>query len=132
MPVLRNLRLIVLLLATTVALACTSSDVVHPAATDRVQSDSAGVRVPTVTHRVEPDYPAELRQQRVTGVVVVAGTVPKEGGVLRNPHVVRSDDPRLNQLALAAVSRWVWRPGLQDGKPVDVEFRTEVSFSLNR
>ena len=90
------------------------------------------VRAPSVAQRVEPEYPAELRQQRVQGVVVVGGTVAKEGGTLRNPHVVRSDDPRLSQLALDAVSRWIWRPGIQDGVPVDVEFTTDVHFSVDR
>ena len=92
--------------------------------------NSEGMRVPTVLQRVDPQYPVELRQQGVQGVVVVAGTVPKEGGVLRNPRVVRTDDPRLNQLALDAVSHWLWRAGLQNGEAVDVEFTTEVRFRL--
>jgi hypothetical protein len=72
----------------------------------------------------------ELRQLGVQGVVVIAGTVPKEGGALRDPHVVRTADPRLNQFALDAVSRWLWRAGLQNGEEVDVEFTTDVVFKL--
>lgn len=49
---------------------------------------------------------------------------------LRNPGVGRSDDLRLNQVALDAVARWIWKPGLQDGKPVVVEFTTQVRFSV--
>jgi TonB family protein len=127
----RNRYRVLVPLAMGVAMSCASSNPAQPA-TDGLQRGSTGVQVPTISHRVEPAYPLELRQQGVTGVVVVAGTVPKEGGVLRNPRVEKSDDPRLNQLALAAVSRWIWRPGFQDGKAVDVEFRTEVRFSLNR
>jgi TonB family protein len=91
-----------------------------------------GMRAPSVVSRVEAEYPAELRAAGVQGQVVISGTVPKEGGVLRNPRVVRSDDSRLEPFALEAVSRWTWRPGLQDGQPVDVEFTTTVTFSLNR
>lgn len=94
--------------------------------------NTEGLRAPMVMQRVDPEYPVELRQQAVQGIVVIGGTVPKEGGVLRNPHVVRSDDPRLNQLALAAVSRWVWRAGLQNGVAVDVEFTTEVRFEMKQ
>jgi TonB family protein len=93
-----------------------------------VKQGADSVRVPTVTNRVAPDYPLELRQQGVHGSVEIGGTVPKEGGVLRKPHVIRSDDSRLDQLALDAVSRWTWKPGLQDGKPVDVEFTMTVTF----
>jgi protein TonB len=82
--------------------------------------------------RVEPAYPAALRAAGVQGLVEVRGTVPKEGGALRNPQVVRSDDPRLDPLALDAISRWEWKPGMQDGQAVDVEFTTTIRFSLNR
>lgn len=92
----------------------------------------AGNRAPVVVMRVQPEYPPELRAAGVQGVVEIKGTVPKEGGVLRNPRVVRSDDARLEPLALDAVSRWVWNPGMQDGEAVDVEFTTTVRFSVGR
>jgi TonB family protein len=120
----RRSKLGVLALALSVALSCTSADVVPPAGTKR--------QVPRVIHRVNPDYPAELREQRVEGVVVVSGVIPKEGGTIRNPRVVRTNDPRLNALALDAVSRWIWAAGLENGEPVDVEFTTEVRFALDR
>src|SRR5476651_2146701 len=91
-----------------------------------------GTRPPTVIKRVDPRYPQELREQRVEGAVVVEGIVPKEGGTMRALHVVRSDDTRLDQLALDAISKWIWMPGLQDGRPSDVEFTTQVRFLLNR
>lgn len=117
--------LAVLALVLPVAVSCTSVDAVQPAADTKRQ-------VPRVIQRVDPDYPAELRRQRVEGVVVVAGTIPKEGGTIRNPRVVRTSDPRLNAFALDAVSKWIWAAGLQDGEPVDVEFSTEVRFALDR
>jgi TonB family protein len=114
----------VVALVLLVVLSCTSAGVVPPANTK--------VQVPRVIQRVNPDYPAELREQRVEGVVVISGLIPKEGGAIRNPRVVRSNDPRLNALALEAVSRWIWAAGLEDGEPVDVEFTTEVRFALDR
>jgi periplasmic protein TonB len=88
------------------------------------------MRPPKLTKRVEPIYPAALREQGVVGVVVIAGIVPKEGGPLRDAHVVRSDDARLDPWALEAVKSWIFIGGLQDGQPVDVEFQTTVRFSL--
>lgn len=110
------------LLVTALTLGC--------ATTAPTPAPSGGYELPKVVHRVKPEYPADLRQQRVTGSVVIAGTVPKEGGSLRDPHVVRSDDPRLEPYALAAVSHWIWAPGKKDGQPVDVTFQTTVSFSI--
>ena len=94
--------------------------------------ETDGIRTPKVVKRVDPEYPSELRELGVQGVVVIRGTVPKEGGLLRNPHVVRSDHPALASYALDAVSRWLFSPGLQDGEPVDVDFTTDVRFSLTR
>lgn len=93
---------------------------------------TAASRAPVVVTRVEPEYPPELRAAGIEGIVEISGTVPKEGGVLRNPRVVRSDDARLEPLALDAVSRWMWKPGMQDGQAVDVEFTTTIRFSVNR
>jgi len=118
---LRHARLLALFV-TGLALGCAGST---PA-----PASPGGDAIPKLVHRVEPEYPASLRQQRVTGSVVIAGTVPKEGGALRDPHVVRSDDPRLDPYALDAVSRWVWTAGTKDGQPVDVKFQTTVSFSI--
>ena len=109
-------------LAIGLLLGCAGS--VHP------PSSPTGYEIPKLVHRVKPEYPADLRLQRVEGSVVIEGTVPKEGGAFRDPHVVRSDDPRLDPYALAAISQWVWAPGKKDGQPVDVKFQTTVSFSI--
>ena len=118
-----RVRVIMAFVAFVVLSSCASSSAPAP---------PPGIRAPVVVKRVEPAYPAGLRAAGVQGVVEIRGTVPKEGGVLRNPQVVRSDDPRLEPLALAAISRWQWKPGMQDGQAVDVVFDTTIRFSLNR
>lgn len=37
------------------------------------------VRAPRVIYKVDPDYPAELRRERVTGVVRIAATIDRAG-----------------------------------------------------
>ena len=96
------------------------------------KSSPDDARAPVVVKRVNPDYPAALRVAGVEGWVKVAGTVPKEGGVLRDARVVESSDSRLDALALAAVARWEWKPATRNGEPVDVLFTTTVNFSLHR
>ena len=101
-----------------------------PGCASQPAASSDRVEAPRVVQRVEADYPFVLRQQGIEGKVVIAGTVPKEGGTLRNPRVVRSDHPGLNQPALDAVSRWVWAAFSMNGEAVDVEFETTVTFSV--
>ena len=127
---MRNMYLFVIALLWCAATSCASGPSVENAQTGIRESVPEGIRAPRVVHRVAPEYSADLRQQRVSGSVVIAGTVPKEGGVLRNPRVVSSTDPRLNQSALDAVAQWMWAAGLQHGQAVDVEFQTTVTFSV--
>lgn len=54
--------------------------------------------------------------------------IDKDSGRLTNPTVLQSSDPRLNELALAAVQEWRWRPGTMNGTPVDVSFVVDVKF----
>ncbi len=122
--VLRMQRFLCLAMVLSLVSSCASSP--------NSASPVSGVVAPRVVKRVEPQYPQQLRAEGVEGVVEIAGVVPKEGGALRNPRVIRSDDPRLNQLALDAIARWTWSPGFQDGQAVDVEFSTSVRFSLQR
>jgi hypothetical protein len=95
---------------------------------DSVSYDGKTIVAPVVIKKIEPDVPAALRSLRVSGIVVITGTVPKEGGVLRDPKVKQSDDPRLSPIALAAVSQWVWKPGTVDGKAVDSQLDMPVTF----
>lgn len=130
-----TLRTVVASLTLTVFVGCASPGSPEPIS-GKVQvpeqAESKGIQVPKVVKRVEPVYPIELRKQRIQGSVVIGGTVPKEGGALRNPRIVSSDHPALNQPAMDAVSRWIWRAGLRDGQPVDVEFTTTIKFSVGQ
>lgn len=104
-------------------LGCTSStDVSTPVA-------PGGMTPPVAIHKVNPDYPPELRREGVTGVVTIVATIDRTGRLLE-PRVVRSSDPRLDDLAVAAVRKWRFKPGTMNGEPVDVVFSVDVSFSI--
>lgn len=70
----------------------------------------------TLTSRIKPDYPKELRAAGVQGEVVVSFTVEGDGAV----HAVHGDcpqHPELARLAEEAVKRWKFvgtysRPGV--------------------
>ncbi len=90
-----------------------------------------GTVPPRVIERVNPQFPQPLRDAGLQGEVQVAGTVPKEGGRMRDIRVVGgSTDERLRLLAVQAVSQWSFEPGTRNGEPVDAEFTVTISFRL--
>jgi protein TonB len=95
-----------------------------------VTSDANGNAAPVLTRRIEPVYPAEARRTRRQGWVDVVFTVQPDGSV--SGATVADADPRyvFDRAALAAVSRWQFTPGAQDGKAVASQLRQRIEFRL--
>ncbi len=85
---------------------------------------------PRLVHRVDPEYPAELRKEKKTGLVVIQATVAADGSVVR-AAVVRHSDPGLDQSALDAVRQWHYEPATLKGRPVQVYLTITVNFRLD-
>src|SRR3990172_11259635 len=66
-----------------------------------------------------PEYPELARMSGIEGMVVVRVLVGKDGRVKR-ARVVRAVHPVLDAAALAAAERYVYRPALQQRRPVAV------------
>jgi protein TonB len=86
--------------------------------------------MPVLISRVAPEYSAAARHARLEGKVVVAYDVDPAGRPA-NVRVVENLVPALYPLALAAISRWRFQPGTENGKPVSVPARTELNFRLD-
>jgi protein TonB len=80
--------------------------------------------------RVPPGYPELARQAGVQGKVLLQAVI-REDGTVGDITVLESSAARLgfDEAAVKAVSRWRYKPGLQDGKPVDAHFTILVDFS---
>ena len=79
-------------------------------------------------------YPAEARKKGTEGVAVVRFLVEKDGTIsdaelLRNPGEGTGEEA-LRVVNLMAEQNIKWTPGLQDGKPVNVNFVLPVKFKL--
>jgi len=90
-----------------------------------------GITPPLAVFMPDPDYPESVRtgKHKIQGACVLGITVDKEG-LVRNVHVTRSLDKRLDQNAIDAVKRWKFKPAMKDGKPVAVLTSVEVAFRL--
>lgn len=82
--------------------------------------------------KVTPEYPELARQARLTGNVILQAVITKSGTV-EEVKVLRVDKPNLGfeSAAVQAVQQWRYKPATQGGRPVDVYFTINVSFTLH-
>ncbi|RMG43562.1 MAG: energy transducer TonB [Acidobacteria bacterium] len=81
--------------------------------------------------KVEPEYPELARKARIEGKVILRAVIRKDGTV-GDIEVLRAPMPDLGftEAAIAAVRQWRYRPGVQNGRPVDVYLTVTVNFTL--
>ena len=84
--------------------------------------------LPEAISKAQPEYPDIARQSSMEGTVVVQALVGKDGKV-KDTKVVKSV-PVLDDAAVAAVKKWVFKPALSNNKPVAVWVAVPVKFSL--
>jgi protein TonB len=84
--------------------------------------------LPEAVTRVAPEYPDLARDANVDGTVLVQALVGRDGRV-RDVRVVQSI-PMLDEAAVAAVRKWVFKPALANNKPVAVWVAVPVRFTL--
>ena len=88
-----------------------------------------GVSMPSIIHKVEPEYSEEARKAKWQGTVTL-NVIVDETGHARNIQVSQSLGLGLDQKAMEAVEKWLFKPGLKDGKPVAVYATIQVTFHL--
>ena len=98
---------------------------VHHAGVVRV---SQGVMAGLLVSKVPPEYPADAKQARIQGTVVMRVIVNKDGNVANIQ--LMSGHPLLAPAAIDAVKLWKYRPYFLNGMPVEVETQVHVNFTL--
>lgn len=86
------------------------------------------IKPPSKTRDLHPVYPAEAREARVQGVVILEVRIEGDGRV-GQARVLRSI-PMLDNAALDAVRQWEFEPTLLNGVPTPVVMVVTVQFSL--
>jgi protein TonB len=90
-----------------------------------------GVTSPEPLYRAKPQYTNGAMQARITGSVTVEAVVLADGtvGIVK---VVQSLDKvhGLDLEALKAARKWTFKPGLYQGRPVDVIVQIILDFNL--
>lgn len=76
-----------------------------------------------------PPYPEFAREAQIQGTVILHVLVGKDGRV-KNVKVIRSVTG-LNEAAVGAIKKWVFKPALSNNKPVAVWVEIPMKFSLS-
>jgi protein TonB len=100
-------------------------------ATTAKRADAHGAEDGSATrliHRVEPVYPPEARAQQIQGAVTLDVQIGEEGAV--HNIVVVEGNPVLADAAVQAVRQWRYRPYSVDGRPVEMQTRVTIRFTL--
>ena len=85
--------------------------------------------MPVLIQIPAPVYPEMARQAEVEGTVMVRALVGRDGKV--QDAFVTEGVPMLNEAAIAAAKKAVFKPALQQHKPVAVWVQIPMRFSLN-
>jgi periplasmic protein TonB len=88
-----------------------------------------GVSNPVPILHPEPQYSEEARKAKWQGAVMLS-LVVDENGKPTQIRVIRPLGLGLDEKAVEAVSKWTFKPGMKDGKPVAVQAQIEVTFRL--
>jgi protein TonB len=82
----------------------------------------------SLIRKVQPIYPPLARSARISGSVVVAALIGKDGSMVNVKAL--SGHPLLVQAAVQAVSQWRYRPYVLNGETIEVETQITVNFIL--
>jgi carboxyl-terminal processing protease len=85
--------------------------------------------VPHLIAGVQPVYPLEYAANKVMGEVLVDFIVQADGTVTR-AKALGTPDPRLAALAVEAVSKWFFSPGVRKGVAVATHLQVPVVFKV--
>jgi protein TonB len=61
---------------------------------------------------------------------VIIDAIVGTDGTVKNPHVIASPSPLLSDAALQAVSKWEYKPYLENGIPTEAGILIVVIFRL--
>jgi len=87
--------------------------------------------MPEMIYQHTPEYPRLAKQAGITGVVWVKALVDKEGNVRRSMVGKSSGTQALDEAAVAAAKHNKFKPGIQNGRPVNVWVTYKVTFTLD-
>jgi TonB family protein len=93
---------------------------------------SGPITEPIKIHAPAPEYPEDLRQAGVEGIVLLQAVITSNG-MVETVQVLSPDasPEAMVESAFAAVKEWTFTPATMDGEPIAVEYVLAVRFNLD-
>ena len=91
---------------------------------------AGGVMAGNILTKVNPVYPQDAKDAKISGAVVMKAVIDKEGKIA-NLQVV-SGPKELQRASIDAVRQWTYKPYLLNGQPTEVETMIQVTYSFDR
>ncbi len=91
---------------------------------------SSGVVAGNTLSKPDPVYPKSARQKHIAGAVILHAIIGTDGRI-HSLRLISASDPDMAISAIAAVSRWTYKPYMLHGVPVDVETTITVKFTIS-
>ena len=88
-----------------------------------------GIMRPELVKDVPARYTPDAMRRKIEGSVLLRGVI-LESGRVADVKVVESLDPELDQEAVAAFSKWEFKPGTKEGAPVAVRVTCKMAFAF--
>jgi TonB family protein len=93
-------------------------------------ANTGGYGIPACLYCPQPQYTREALDAKMQGTVVLSAVITADGSAMEI-RVLKSLDPKLDERATEAVSKWRFRPALgPDKKPAAVRQVIQVTFHL--
>ena len=92
----------------------------------------SGVSDPVPIKDAKPNYTSEAMRAKIQGIVELEAVV-EPNGTIQQVRVTKSLDKQfgLDNEAIVAARKWLFRPGYKDGKPVPVLVTLIIEFRLH-
>ena len=88
-----------------------------------------GITPPVAIYRPDPEFSEQARKARYSGTVLLSIIIDTDGRA-RDIHVVRNLGMGLDEKAIEAVTRWKFKPGMKNGRPVAMRATVQMNFTL--
>ena len=82
---------------------------------------------PVPVRTVAPEYPREMKQNGVSGLVMVKCMIDEQGNVAE-ADVIKSSDQTFDKFATEALKKWKFKPARQDGTPIAMQVTIPIKF----
>ena len=101
----------------------------HAADPNRIYQLTSEITPPVLIDRVTPRYPNIDARLGREGRVIILVVVEKDGTV-SSTKVLKSVSTSIDNAAVDAVRKWLYRPASLDGRPVRVSLVVSIDFAL--